>query len=218
LRIAFIGISSVTKIAAENFIENGHEVIIIETNKEKIDELSEKLDCGFIHGNGTKLDILKEVDPVKTDFLICITNDDHSNIIASLLANSLKFKTIITVIEDKELESICFELGLKGTVIPAKTISNYFQELIRGRDIFELRNVLKNEINLSSFTASKDHAMKVKDFKLPENARIVWLHRKDSFIFTDPDTEIKEKDEVVIATHSDHLDEIKKQFKPNKEN
>ncbi len=48
---------------AEYLIERGNEVVIIERDKKRIDELSEELDCSFLHGDGSKPAILREVNP-----------------------------------------------------------------------------------------------------------------------------------------------------------
>ena len=49
MRIVFSGASPLTVITAKQLIKQGHEVVIIETNKEKIDQISEELDCRFLH-------------------------------------------------------------------------------------------------------------------------------------------------------------------------
>jgi len=49
MRIAFIGAGEITVRTAELLIARGHEVIIIENNPEKIEELSDILDCSFLN-------------------------------------------------------------------------------------------------------------------------------------------------------------------------
>jgi trk system potassium uptake protein TrkA len=49
-------------------------VILIELNKEKIDELSDSFDCSFLHGNSGKPAILAQAAPEECDFLFCLTD------------------------------------------------------------------------------------------------------------------------------------------------
>ena len=60
MRIAIVGASSAGVSTARLLIEHKHDVVIIEKDKARIDELSEELDCGFLHGDGSRPRILKE--------------------------------------------------------------------------------------------------------------------------------------------------------------
>lgn len=196
------------------FTEAGHEVVIIETNKDRIDELSEILDCGFIHGDGTRPDVLKEVDPKKTDILVCGTNDDNANIIATLLAKTLEFKKVITMISNVELEKVSENLQLESTIFSAKTISNYLEELIHGRDVFEMTRAVRDTMRLFTFRVSGENAKPVKEINMPDKSKIVWIYRENDYFFAEPDTVLQAGDTVAIATNCDHLEELNKQF-PN---
>ncbi len=84
---------------------------------------------GFIHGDGTRPAILREGDPQGTDLLFCLTHDDQSNIIASLVARSLGYRRVVTKIEDPDLEHICSELGLADSLVPMHTVGRYLADI-----------------------------------------------------------------------------------------
>lgn len=213
MRIVFIGAGQLTKIAATELLKEGHDVIIIDIDKNRIDELSEELDCGFIHGDGTKPRILEEADPKHTDMLFCVTGDDRSNIIASLVAKSLNFKKTVLAIQDADFEPISSKLDLESTIVPAKLVSTYLQELIHGRDVFQICNMMQKKVHLFSFCAAKDDEKSIENVKLPDLCKIVWIFRNEDLIFPEKDTEIQEKDCVVIAAHLDKIGHLKEQYK-----
>ena len=62
-RAVFIGASPATIATAKVLLSRGHEVVIIEQDKEKAESLTESLDCGILHGDGSRPAILKEADP-----------------------------------------------------------------------------------------------------------------------------------------------------------
>ena len=214
MRVAFVGAGEVTVRTAEFLIARGHEVIIIEREKEKIEELSENLDCSFLHGDGGKPAILREVNPEKTDVLLCLTNNDQVNLIASLVGRSLGFKRVIPRIQDPEFEGICRELGLVDTIIPSRTISRYLADMVMGFDILELSTVIKEEARFFTFVAAPEDAVGVADLKLPESARVVCLYSEGHFQLTDDKTKIRKGDEVVILTHSKNLSALQERWKP----
>ena len=215
MRVAFVGASSEAVMTAEQLIERGHEVVIIDNDREQIDVLTEELDCSFLHGDGGRPEVLREADPKTTDVLFCLTYDDQVNIIASLVGRSLGFQRVITSIEDPEYEQICHELGLEDTIVPVRTISRFLADMLSGIDYLELRTVVKGDARLFSFTVGKDDRGKISKLDLPSGARVVWFYRDERFHLADESTTLKTYDEVVIATHSNNLQDLRERWQPN---
>lgn len=214
MRIIFIGAGEVTVTTAQMLIKQGHEVIIIESDRGTIDALSDELDCSFLQGDGANPAILEEVGPKKTDMLLCLSNNDHANIIAGLVAQSLGFKRVVTSIEDPNFESICRELGLENTIVPGRTISRHLVDMVRGVNTVELSTILKEEARLFTFKARKEDAVKAVELDLPEQSRVIFFYRGEKFLFTDADTRFREGDEIVVLTHSENLPRLKERWKP----
>ena len=140
MRIVFSGAGPLAVTAARALIKD-HEIIIIEIDKNKIDELSEEMDCSFLHGDATTPGILKEVNPKTCDFLFCLCNDDQTNIITSLLGRSLGFKRVVTNIEQPELEQMCREIGLEDIIIPVQATSHHLENMINGMDEIDISSI-----------------------------------------------------------------------------
>jgi trk system potassium uptake protein TrkA len=208
MRIVFVGAGSLAVMTASMLGKQGHEVVIVESDKQRIDELTAHLDCGFVHGDGSTPAILKETNPKETDFLFCLTGNDQANIITSLVGRSLGFARVVTKIESAEFEHICIELGLKDTIIPARTIGRYLSDMVKGQDLLELSAMIKDEARVFSFVARAEEEGPVGDLKLPEQSRVICLYRDGHFLLAEGDSELKSGDEVVILLHSKHLPEI----------
>lgn len=212
MRIVFIGLSNLTEKTVRSLIEKNHEIIVIESDKQKIDAASDHLDCGFLLGDGSRPDLLKEVGPEHTDILFCMTSNDQTNIIASLVGRSLGFRKVITKIDNIEFEHICSELGLENIIIPTRTISLFLVDMVAGRDIIELSTMIKGNARFFSFFASREDEGDVSGLNLPENARAIFFYRGDDFLFADRESRIKEGDEVVVLTHSENLEDLKERW------
>jgi trk system potassium uptake protein TrkA len=214
MRTVFIGAGEVSVETARALVKKGHDVIIIETDKAKIDELSDEMDCSFLHGDGSRPDILREVNPEQTDILFCLTDSDQANVLASLLGRSLGFKRVVTSIRDEQFEGICRELGLEDTIIPSRTISRYLQDMVAGSKHVELSTVLKDEARFFTFTANEEDAGAVRNLKLPAEARAVCYYRGGKFAHADEETTLRTGDEVVILTHSKNLGQLEQRWQP----
>ncbi|WP_028578728.1 potassium channel family protein [Desulfogranum japonicum] len=215
MRIVFIGAGKVSIGTARELINKGHEVIIIERNKLKIDELSKDMDCSFLLGDGSHPKLLNEVNPPKTDFLFCLTDSDQANVIASLVGRSLGFTRIVTSIADPQYESICHELGLKDTIIPFQTISRYLADMVDVGESVELSGIIKDEARLFSFVFQKNTPVLPRDLQLPAESRVVCYYREGKFSLADGETLFRAGDEIVLITHSKNVHLLQEYCKQN---
>jgi len=214
MRIVIVGATPESIMAVRQLVQRGHRVVVIEKDGDTIDGLSEDLDCSFLHGDGTHPEILREADPEGSDALFCLTDHDQSNILASLVGKSVGFKRVITSVQDPRFEEICGAIGIDDPVVPARTIGRYLGDLAEGLDVLELRTLMKGDARFFSMTAGKEEAERVAELGLPDAARVVCLYRRQEFILADPDTQIKENDEVVILTDRDHISELRERWDP----
>jgi trk system potassium uptake protein TrkA len=214
VRVVVVGASREAVVMARLLIDRGHELILVDEDRERIDELTDDLDCGFLHGDGTRPTILQEADPTGSDLLFCLTGQDQVNILSALVGRSLGFGTVITSVLDQDFEELCEELGLENTIVPERTIGRYLADLVEGVDVLELRTVVKGEARFFAFAAGPDEEGRVDELELPEDARVVCLYREEELVLADPDVDIREEDEVVILTHSRHLAELRERWDP----
>ena len=214
MRIVFVGASDVTLRTAELLIKRGNEVIIVESDQELVENISEDMDCSFLNGDGSNPAVLKETDPESCDALFCLTDSDQINLISSLVGRSLGFPKVVTRIDGPEFVEICRELGLSDTIMPAQTIARYLADMIGGVDVLELSTIIKDKARFFSFTASPEDKGTAGELGLPEGARVVCLYRDDKFMLADEDTQIKKGDEVIVLTYAENLNELNERWYP----
>ncbi|HSS65183.1 MAG TPA: NAD-binding protein [Gammaproteobacteria bacterium] len=212
MRAVFIGASNLTVATAKRLLKEGHEVVVIDKDKTRIEELSEELDCGLIHGDGSRPSQLEEVSPGDTEYLFCLSNDDQANIIASLVGRELKFGRVVTRIENSEFEPICVHLGLESLIIPDQEISGSLLDMVEGREPAGLSTVLKGGVRFFTFIAGEKHAGRVKDLALPDDTRVIAITRDDDSQVAFDDTKIQKDDEVFMITLEEYLDVLENDF------
>lgn len=212
MRIVIVGAGSLAVMTAKQLLERHSEVIIIERDRERIEELADELDCGYIQGDGSKPAILREANPGASDLLLCLSDDDQDNIIAGLVGKALGFERVSVRIEDPEYEHICMELGLENTIVPDRTIARFLVDLAEGNDPLELSSVVKAGVRFFQFVARAEHEGRAADLPLPDDTRAVVLYRKGDSLPVDPDTDIRCGDEVVLLTHRTRIDDLRTTF------
>jgi len=214
MRSVFIGASDLTLLTAQSLLKSGHEVVIIEKDKPRIEELSAEVGSGFIHGDGSKPAILREADPTATDFLFCLTDNDQNNILASLVGRSLGYRRVVTRIDDPSYEHICIELGLTDVIVPNFTIARYLTDMCAGQNPLELSALIKGEARIFSFVAREQDEGVLAELKLPDDCRVMFYYRNDKFMLADGNTALQKGDEVVIIAHRKVVPELEKRWNP----
>lgn len=211
MRIAFVGASPLAVLAAKKLSEDGHDVVLIDEDAEKIEQLSDELDCGLVTGDGSRPAVLQEISPEQTDFLFCVSDRDESNILAALVGRSLGFGRVLPKVGDPDLEPICTELGLEGVMVPDREVAMKLVDLVAGRDSPELTTVVRSELRFFGFKVPQG-ASNQADLELPEAARLIALTRGERSMLIDADTRFQEGDEVVAIAEEDQLDALRKRF------
>lgn len=208
MRVVFVGASPATLAAVKVLLDRGHEVVIVEQDREIIESLAD-LDCGILHGDGSRPAILKEADPGNTDFLFCLTTNDQTNIIASLVGRSLGYPRVITRIENAEFEHVCLELGLVDTIVPEVTVARHLADMMEGRNPLELSATLGTDARLISFVLGEEDAGDISALAMPGDSRVICLYRDDELIFAESGLELRKGDKVVVLARTEDADTLR---------
>jgi len=215
MRAIFVGASPLTVMTAQRLLKSGHDVVIIDTDEDKLSSLSEVLDCGFIHGDGSRPAVLEELSPGETDLLFCFSSDDQDNIIASLVGRTMEFRRVITKIEDPDFETICNKLGLDDTIGPDRDVGERLADLVEGHDVGDLSAAVKGGIRFFHFVAREEDAGELSELDLPDNARVIVITRDGESVIAGDDDKLQEDDQVLVVTQRDELDKLRKRFYPD---
>ncbi|MFC6673082.1 potassium channel family protein [Marinobacterium aestuariivivens] len=210
MRVVLIGTNPLTLATARMLQDEGVDVILIERDKERIEQLSEQLDCGFLHGDAGSPDVLKEAEPENTDALFSLLDNEQTNIIVALVARSLKFSRVVPLVAESQFERICTELGLADTVAPNRAVARHLVNQIRGEKSLELAAIIHRDAEVFSFIVTQDEAGPLADFSLPKATRIICLYRHEKLVLPEETDRLAADDEVIVITRPSRLDELKR--------
>jgi trk system potassium uptake protein TrkA len=86
MRVIIIGAGAVGSQLAEQLSTENHDVVIIETDKERLRKLQDEFDILVQEGNGASPKVLSRAGIDRCDLLMALTNFDEINLVASLTA------------------------------------------------------------------------------------------------------------------------------------
>ncbi len=205
MKVVVIGATPLARATTEILLRRRHDVIIVERDRAKIGDLEEELDCGFIHGDGSKPAILREAGPQQDDVLLCLTDDDQDNLLAALVGRSLGFGRVIPKIADAEYEPISAELGLNDTIIPDQATARTLSDVIEGQHLLDLSTLIRGDVRFVSFFVDDTTAGPVRDLELPSRTRPICVYRDNDFCIPDDGFGLRRGDEVILITHAKHV-------------
>ena len=88
MRVIVVGAGEVGSNIAASLAEN-HEVVVIDIDSEKVDDLTYSLDILAVQGNGASLSTLQEAEINHADMLIASTDNDETNLVTCMTAKTV---------------------------------------------------------------------------------------------------------------------------------
>jgi trk system potassium uptake protein TrkA len=193
-----------------------HDVVVIEQDKSRAEELSEKLDAVVINGNAVEVKMLQEAGVENADVLLALTGSDDSNILISILGKQLGAKRVLTRITHIEYsEDIFKKLGIDSVIYPELAVATQIEEMVGNPDISGFAMLEEGDIDVVEFRIEADSKLAGKfidDVKLPENSKIVAILRGSKIEVTKSDLKIRAGDNVLVLTNSKEIEKVKKAF------
>ena len=189
---------------------------IIEVNEQRAALVASRLNrTVVIKGDVLDPEILEEAGVAETETVVAVTNDDETNILASLLAKRYGCQRAITLINKGSYESLTPSLGIDVVVSPSNiTVSTILQHVRRGRihSVHTLREGFGELIEAEALATSPLVGKPLKDVKLPPGVLIGALVRDDKVISPRGSTVIQAKDRVVLFSSSEAIRKVEKLF------
>lgn len=165
MRIIIAGAGEVGTHLAKMLANENHEIILIDTEEERLKPVDSTLDVLTYKGSATSIHMLMEILKKKTDLFIAVTHWEDTNITASILAKRFgAIKTIARIDNIDYLEHNTLEffksLGIDSLIYP---------ELIAAREVLGLLH----ETGTTDFMEFCGGKLAMYVQKLDENAPIL---------------------------------------------
>lgn len=216
--IMIVGGSKVGLYLAEQLSAKKYKVKLIESNKEKAEELAEILPkATIIHANGTQHDVLIEEGLESMDAFVAITGVDEENMVASMFASKMKVKKTITQIKSDDLSGMLVELGMHNNVSPKHVVANRIASYIRalankrGSNVLTLSRLVSDRVEALEFAAKRQEKLynrPLRDLRIKENCLIACIIRQNQVMIPDGNSCIQQGDNVIVVTTHKNFDDL----------
>jgi trk system potassium uptake protein TrkA len=87
MRVVVVGGGLVGSTLASKLANDGHDVVLVEQNRDLIADINEKLDVQTICGNGATIPVLVKAGIESADLLLATTDSDEANMVVALVGS-----------------------------------------------------------------------------------------------------------------------------------
>ena len=192
-------------------------VRIIESEKDVAEQVAEDLKRTImLHGDGLDAELQQEAGVPYADCVLCLTNEDKTNILSAVLAKKLGAKYTGSLINELSMQALKSELNLDMVIDPrATTVSSILRHARRGRivDVYAIENdqaeVVEGEILETSPIAGKS----LIEADIPKGITLGAIVRGSEVIFDVDSTVFKPRDILVLLVEDTALSHVERLFR-----
>ncbi|WP_123622779.1 TrkA family potassium uptake protein [Halorubrum sp. CSM-61] len=121
--IIIIGAGDIGTPLIEIATRTGYEVVVIERDAARADQVASEFDCMVINADATVKETLEDAGADRADAIISTTDQDATNIMICLLAKELDIPAIVSVVHNPEHMSVFSQIGVNTMENPQRLIA-----------------------------------------------------------------------------------------------
>lgn len=163
MKIIIIGCGKVGRTLAQQLSEEQHDIVLVDTNMQKLQEVTEEIDAMTLAGNGASIGVQKEAGVEDADMLIAVTNSDELNLLCCLIAKKVsKCETVARVrnpIYSDEINFIKERLGVSMSLNPEFATATEMARLLRFPSAIQIDTFAKGRVELLKFKIKPEFDM-----------------------------------------------------------
>ena len=118
-----VGLGGIGRALAGLAAEEGHSVVVIDSDEEKCADILEEYDLLAVSGNATDKNTLEDAGIDRADALVATTSDDALNLMACWLAKKYEVRTLVSIVNQKEHADLFKEVGVRISENPDEIVA-----------------------------------------------------------------------------------------------
>jgi trk system potassium uptake protein TrkA len=214
MRVAIAGAGNVGRSIANELIDNGHQVMLIERSPRML--RPERVpQAEWVLADACEVASLQTARLDTCDVVVAATGDDKVNLVVSLLAKTeFAVQRVVARVNRAENEWLFTEQwGVDVAVSKPRLMAALVEEAVTVGDLVRLMTFRQSEANLVEITLpplAPFVGRPVRDVPLPHDSALVAILRGKRVLVPSPDDPLEAGDELVFVVTTEVEDEVRK--------
>ena len=155
MKIIVLGAGKVGKTLIKHMSNEDHDIIVVDQNATKVEEVVNQFDVIGVVGNGGSYDILMEAGAQDANLIICVTTSDELNILAGLMAKKMGTKHTIARVRNPDYSSqrdfMRNQLGFSMIVNPELEAASEIRRVLSFPSAVKVDTFSRGKVELAEF-------------------------------------------------------------------
>lgn len=202
MRAVIIGGGKVGSYLAKRLAREGNAVFVIEPSAEIAPNVVGQSHVIVLHGDGTDVDLLKDANVGKADWVLAVTGRDEVNLVAAQLAGALGAKKVLARLNDPANAATFEALGIRSVAVTDLMVGVLERDLLV--DALESTVLLAGgRLSILEFEVGQGFApTPIQDIDIPASSLIIVVEREGEFIVPRGPVVINPGDRLVTSSLS----------------
>jgi trk system potassium uptake protein TrkA len=212
MRVAIAGAGAVGRSIAQELLENGHEVLLIDKNPRsiKVEAVSQ---AEWLLADACEIASLDDAGLERCHVVVAASGDDKVNLVVSLLAKTeYGVPRVVARINHPKNEWLFNESwGVDVAVSTPRLMSALVEEAVSVGDLVRLMTFRQGEANLVELTLPEDAPLVgqlVGSVAWPQDTALVAILREGRVLVPGSDDTLEGGDELMFVANQDVEDEL----------
>ncbi len=193
----------------------GHEVTIIEQERDRFVHLEHDFEHAAIMGDATELFVLERAGVGRPpDLVVAVTGDDEDNMVICQMAREhFGAPKVIARVNDPRNQPHFDLLGISPTVSATQTIMALIEHEVPEHDLIHLLELRKENLEIVEVQIDKSSpsaGKRVSELKLPAGSRLISVMRGGQAEIPDSDSQLQPGDQVLAILEPGKEDELRR--------
>ena len=212
MRVAIAGAGAVGRSIAQELLENGHEVLLIDKNPRSI-KVEAVPRAEWLLADACEIASLDDAGLERCHVVVAASGDDKVNLVVSLLAKTeYGVPRVVARINHPKNEWLFNESwGVDVAVSTPRLLSALVEEAVSVGDLVRLMTFRQGEANLVELTLPEDAPLAgqlVGSVIWPRDTALVAILREGRVLVPSPDDTLEAGDELMFVASQDVEDEL----------
>lgn len=160
MNIVIVGDGKVGQALTVQLAKEGHNVVVIDSNRLVLEEAQQSLDINVVHGNGATIKIQNQANVSSSDLLIAATSMDETNLLCCITAHRLGCSHTIARVRNPEYFSQLYDwkddLGLSMMINPELATASEIYRLLQFPSFLRRDSFAKGRVEIVEIELNKD--------------------------------------------------------------
>ena len=217
-KLMILGGSPIGEMVAKQLSKQLDSIKLIEMNKAKCLDLSEKLPSNVmvVNGDGRNSDMLLEESIKEYDAFVAVTNNSETNILACVAAKSLGVPRTIAEVENLEYIRLAESMGVDAVINKKLITAGRIFKFTLSSKVRFIKYMSGTKAEVLEYIVSPGSAITkntLMNTNFPKNAIIGGVIRGNESFIAVGDTQIQAYDRVAVFALPEAVKEVDKFFK-----